>query len=908
MAKKHAGAYAQRLRQAVALAGLAALGGCSSAPKPSMAVQGSWLNTAQTPSQRAAELVSKMTLPEKVSQMMDQSPAIPRLGVPEYNWWSEGLHGIARSGYATLFPQAIGMAATWDTPLIGRESSVISIEARAKYNDAIAHGNHQRYFGLTIWSPNINIFRDPRWGRGQETYGEDPYLTATLGTAFVEGLQDDPGGKLPRYFRAIATPKHFAVHSGPESTRHKANVVPSPYDLESTYLPAFRATIVNGKADSLMCAYNAIDGEPACANTMLLQTTLRDAWHFQGFVTSDCGAVQDFFDGHGYSQDAAHASASAVLAGTDTNCGESYKVLVDAVHHGLLPESAIDRAANRLFTARMQLGMFDPMGSVPYNNIAMSADDSTPHRALAGIAANESMVLLKNENHILPLKSGLKTIAVVGPNAASLLALEGNYNAIPSRPVLPIDGMNAQFPGAKVLYAQGSPYVDGMDLPAPRSLFHTAGNIAGLTGHYYNNDTLSGAPRAIRIDKQIDFDWSHASPISGVSQTNFSVRWTGTIAVPKAGEYIFGAHIGYCSECADKTDRDSVQVLLDGQPVAGTPPEKGHGWDETTPQMHLKFADTDPHKITIEYTHHSVDMPSVMTLLWTPPAATLLNEAVDDAKQADVVVAFVGLTSQLEGEEMPVHVRGFSGGDRTLIDLPPVQQNLLHALAATGKPLVVVLENGSALAVNWSAAHADAILEAWYPGELGGTAIAGTLAGGNDPGGKLPVTFYTGISQLPAFDNYSMKNRTYRYFSGKPLYQFGYGLSYTHFAFGNLTLSSLSVAAGQPLTMDADVKNTGQVGGDEVAELYMTPPQNGLSPKVELIAFQRVHLSPGQTRHVQFTLSPRQMSVVDARGARSMSAGDYSLYLGGGQPDAPEKEADGLSAKFSITGQQELPR
>jgi beta-glucosidase len=905
MAMKHVGILVQGL----ALAGLVTLCGCSSArQKSSSAANEPWLNTAQTPSKRAAELVSKMTLPEKVSQMMDQSPPIPRLGVPEYNWWSEGLHGIARSGYATLFPQAIGMAATWDTPLIGRESTVISIEARAKYNNAIAHGNHQRYFGLTIWSPNINIFRDPRWGRGQETYGEDPYLTATLGTAFVEGMQDDPGGKLPEYYRAIATPKHFAVHSGPESTRHKANVVPSPYDLEATYLPAFRATIVNGKADSLMCAYNAIDGEPACANTMLLQKTLRDAWHFQGFVTSDCGAVQDFFDGHGYSPDAAHAAAAAVLAGTDTNCGDSYKSLVQAVHEGLIPESAIDQAADRLFTARMKLGMFDPEGSVPYNNIPFSADDSAAHRALAGKAADESMVLLKNENHTLPLKPGLKTIAVVGPNAASLLALEGNYNAIPSHPVLPVDGMEAHFPNAKILYAQGSPYVDGMDLPAPRSLFHTAGNMEGLTGHYYNNDSFSGAPAAIRIDKQIDFDWSHASPAAGISQTSFSVRWTGTLAVPKAGDYVFGTHIGYCSECADKTDKDTVQVTLDGKPVSVDPPAKGHGWDETTPQMHLKFSDTNPHKITIEYTHHSVDMPSVMTLLWTPPAATLLQEAVADAKQADVVVAFVGLTSHLEGEEMPVHVRGFSGGDRTLIDLPPVQQNLLHALAATGKPLVVVLENGSALAVNWSAAHADAILEAWYPGELGGTAIADTLAGGNDPGGKLPVTFYTGISQLPAFDNYSMKHRTYRYFTGKPLYQFGYGLSYTHFAFGNLKLSSTNVAAGQPLTVDADVKNTGPVSGDEVAELYLTPPQNGLSPKVELVAFQRVHLDPGQTQHVQLTLSPRQMSVVDAKGARSMSAGDYNLYIGGGQPDAPEKEADGVSARFAITGEQVLPR
>ena len=808
-------------------------------------------NTSLTVEQRVDGLVKQMTLDEKVSQMMDHAPAIPRLGIPEYNWWSEGLHGIARSGYATMFPQAIGMAATWDTDLVHAEARVISIEARAKYNHAIAEGNHQRYFGLTIWSPNINIFRDPRWGRGQETYGEDPFLTATLGSAFVRGLQGDN----PKYFEAIATPKHFAVHSGPESTRHKANVEPSAYDLESTYLPAFRATIVGAKADSLMCAYNAIDGEPACANTMLLGDTLRKAWNFDGYVTSDCGAVHDFFDGHGYSPDAAHASASAVLAGTDTNCGDSYKALATAVHQNLLPESAIDTAVERLFTARVRLGMFDPEAAVPFNSIPFSEDDSAGHRALALKAARESMVLLRNEHGTLPLRQGVGTIAVVGPNAASLLALEGNYNAIPSHPVLPVDGIEAQFGRGHVLYAQGSPYVEGLMLPAPRSLFRTAAGEPGLSAEYFANSSLSGTPAARRTDAQIDFDWSHAAPVPGTDQGDFSVRWTGTIAVPKAGDYRFGMKVGRCSECADKTDKDIVAVTLDGKPV-DLSRTAGDGWDTRSPELDLHFADTAPHAIRIEYRHHSVDMPATAVLRWMPPVAVEREEAVAAAKKADVTVAFVGLDSNLEGEEMPVHVEGFSGGDRTLIDLPAAQRQLLEALGATGKPLVVVLMNGSALAVNWASQHADAVLDAWYPGEAGGTAIAETLAGKNNPSGKLPVTFYTGIAQLPPFDDYSMKNRTYRYFTGTPLYGFGYGLSYTRFAFSGMKLSSQTVEAGQPLNVSATVTNTGGVAGDEVAELYLVPPQNGLSPKLELAGFARVHLAAGASRQVEIALNP----------------------------------------------------
>ena len=849
---------------------------------------------------RVDDLVSRMTLEEKVSQMMNGAEAIPRLGIPKYDWWSEGLHGIARSGYATVFPQAIGMAATWDTDLIGQIATTISTEARAKYNQAIRDNVHSIYFGLTIWSPNINIFRDPRWGRGQETYGEDPFLTSRLGVAFVKGLQGDD----PDYLKTVATPKHFAVHSGPELERHRFNVVPSPHDLEDTYLPAFRATVMDGHADSVMCAYNAVDGVPACANKMLLQQTLRRDWGFGGYITSDCGAIDDFFqpDAHHYSPDAEHAAAAGVLAGTDTNCGNTYKALVKAVKDGLLPESAIDTAVKRLFTARFRLGMFDPESKVAYARITFSEDDSPAHRELSLKAARESMVLLKNENDFLPLKPGVKTIAVVGPNATELAALEGNYNAVPSHPVLPLDGIREEFRGAKVLYAEGSPYVEGAPVVVPRTVLHpsAASSHQGLKAEYFASSDLSGPPVLTRVDPEIDFDWNAASPAPGIPAKDFGVRWSGTITAPAAGDYPFSITLAHCYPCQD---RESYKVYLDGKEVAnfGTS-EKSEFRSSTTPEFHLQFADTRPHEFRVEYGYHAALFGAGLTLNWTPPVEPLRAEAVAAARKADVVVAFVGLSPNLEGEEMPVHIEGFSGGDRTDIKLPQAQEDLLEAVAATGKPLVVVLMNGSALAVNWAQEHAQAVLEAWYPGETGGEAIAETLDGKNNPGGRLPITFYKSIDQLPGFEDYAMKGRTYRYFEGSPLYGFGYGLSYTTFAYSNLQLSSRTVKAGDPLTVEGEVRNTGERAGDEVVELYLTPPKTDVSPIRELKAFQRVHLEPGASRRVTFELGPRQLSEVDAAGKRSVQAGSYGIFVGGAQP-AP---GTGLSGEFAIEGNAPL--
>lgn len=867
-----------------------------------------YLDPALAPGARAHDLVSHMTLEEKAAQSVNTAPAIPRLGVPAYDYWSEGLHGIARSGYATLFPQAIGMAATWDEPLLEHIGTVVSTEARAKYNEAIRHDVHSIYFGLTVWSPNINIFRDPRWGRGQETYGEDPFLTASLGDRFVRGLQ----GNDPKFFRTIATPKHFAVHSGPESDRHRFNVEPSPHDLEETYLPAFRKTIVESKAGSIMCAYNAIDGKPACASDLLLKQRLRTDWKFAGFVTSDCGAIDDFFEksAHHFSPDKEHAAATAVLLGTDTNCGTTYAALPAAVRQGLLAEGDLDRTLERLFEARIRLGLFDPPATVAYSKLPFRAVRAPEHIALSLKASEEAMVLLKN-NGILPLKPGkYRTVAVIGPNAASLAALEGNYNAIPKDPEMPVDAIKAALSGARVLYAQGSPYVEGMPLPVPRTMLHPSPGSAeqGLQAEYFAADTLSGSPVATRTDHEINFDWGSAAPVTGVSQESFSVRWKGVLVSPAAGDLEFGLRLGDCYPCED---HERYRIRIDGREVASFGTEATFTRGSTSSHFHVHFNGPEPHPIEIEYTHHAPLFGAGVLLEWLPPAGALQTEAVAAAEQADLVVAMVGLSPNLEGEEMPIKVEGFAGGDRTDIKLPASQQHMLEAVAATGKPIVVVLLNGSALAVDWAQEHAAAVLEAWYPGEFGGKAIAETLLGRNNPAGRLPVTFYASADDLPAFTDYSMKHRTYRYFTGKPLYGFGYGLSYTRFAYSTPTLSSTELRAGDALTAEVEVKNTGSLAGDEVAQLYLIPPtagNGGLSPKLHLEGFARVSLQAGESRRIMFTLDPRRLSEVDAEGVRSVQPGSYAVVIGGSQPGDPHAASQPQTAAFTITGTQPLPR
>jgi beta-glucosidase len=857
----------------------------------------SYLNPSLPLAQRVDDLVNRMTLAEKVSQMQNDAPAIPHLQIPGYNWWNEGLHGVARSGYATVFPQAIGLAATWDTALIGRVGDAISTEARAKYNEAQREGNRSIYYGLTLWSPNINIARDPRWGRAQETYGEDPFLTGSIGTAFVNGLQ----GSDPTYLKVVATAKHFAVHSGPESQRHNFDVAVSPYDLEDTYLPAFRRLVMDAHVGSAMCAYNAVDGSPACANQALIEQMLRQNWQFNGYVVSDCSAVTDIVAGHHFAPDMAHAASLAVKAGTDLSCGKEFGALVNAVHEGLISETEIDIAVKRLFAARFRLGMFDPSDLVPYNTLSFSENDSAKHRDLALEAARASFVLLKNEGGVLPLRNTQQAIAVVGPNAAALPALEGNYNAVASHPVTPLDALEQRLPG-RIVYAQGSPYVNGIPVPVPVTVFTATidgATVPGLKAEYFSGKQFTATPILQRIDRAIDFDWNGASPAAGVSGESFSVRWTGAIAVPAPGTIRFGFSMAHCSTCEDG---ETVRVWLDGKPVYEFIHAATHGRRAPTTPFKLTFNDTRPHPIRIEYIHDSPHFGAGLTFTWEPPLDALRDQAVAAANRAAVVLAFLGLSPEVEGEETPIHVDGFDGGDRNTIELPRAQQDLVDALARTGKPIIVVLMNGSAIALQNAALKASAIIEAWYPGEAGGTAIAETLFGENNPSGRLPLTFYAGTSQLPPFDDYSMKGRTYRYFAGTPLYSFGYGLSYTSFRYSKASLSTNSLRAGGPIEVSVQLENAGDRDGDETVEAYLLPKGIAGAPIRSLVWFEKIHLRKGESKTARVAIAARQLSLVGADGSRSVQPGDYELYVGGG---APSREC-GAFLPFRIEGRKAM--
>jgi beta-glucosidase len=878
--------------------------------------QATWLDTSLSPAERAHDLVSKMTLEEKATQLEDYAVAIPRLGIPDYQTWNEALHGVARAGYSTVFPQAIGMGATWDPTIVQAMGNVISTEARAKFNEAQQQGNHRIFFGLTFWSPNINIDRDPRWGRGQETYGEDPFLTGRMGVAFVHGVQ---GGDMD-HLRAVATSKHFAVHSGPESLRHGFNVDPSPRDLEETYLPAFRATVTEGPVQSVMCAYNSIDDFPACTNKMLLKDHLRDAWGFRGFVVSDCGAIVDVNQGHKKTADILHSAALSLEAGTDLSCSiwaPGFNTLADAVHKGLVSEDLVTQAAERLYTARFQLGMFDPQGSNPLDKLTAQANVTRESRQTSLHAAEESVVLLKN-NGALPLKAKPGHIAVIGPTADLLPSILGNYVGTPFHPVTPLDGMGQQFRSSPILYAQGSTLAEGVGVPVPRTAF---GLNKGLKTEFFATPDWTGRPVATTTEPAVQTDWENAMPVKQLQTHDYSVRWTGTLTAPAAGHYVFSVEV---ADSFPYSPVESYRLVLDGKvlgegllrrkmdlSVMGNfhaitgqsptaPPVEAFA---VAPTIAVDFSDNKPHEFVFEYSHSADQFGGGVTLKWQAPAQAQLDEAVSQAKQADVVVAFVGLSPQLEGEEMPIKIDGFSGGDKTNIELPAPQEKLLEALSATGKPLIVVLQSGSAVALNWANQHADAILAAWYPGVAGGDAIARTLAGVNNPAGRLPVTFYATLDGLPEFTDYNFKTatagRTYRYYPGKPLWGFGYGLSYTTFKYGEVKLSTETIKAGDPITATVTVTNTGAVVGDEVVEAYVKTPQAD-GPIQTLAGFQRVSIPAGATREVSIKIAPRTMSAVDNEGHRRVLEGKYMLTLGGAQPQETAAKSE---TSFSVTGE-----
>jgi beta-glucosidase len=820
--------------------------------------QEKYKDISATAEERAADLVARMTLEEKVSQMQNSAPAIPHLGIPAYDWWNEALHGVARAGLATVFPQAIGLAATWDKNLERTVADTISTEARAKYNDAIAHGNHGRYYGLTFWSPNINIFRDPRWGRGQETYGEDPYLTSQMAIQFIKGMQGDN----PHYFKTIATSKHYAVHSGPELLRHGFNTQVSDEDLNETYLYAFKQTVIEGHVDSLMCVYNAIDGVPGCANDFLLRKTLRDAWNFSGYVVGDCGAVDDIYRGHHYAKSLPEAAADAVKAGTDLDCGKTYNYLVEAVHQRLLTEDDVNRSAIRLFTARFRLGMFDPPENVPFSTINLDVVQSPEHQRVSLQAARESIVLLKNEKEFLPLEKTPKHIAVIGPAADDPDAMLGNYNGIPSHIVTPLAGIETEFGSrATVRFALGSSYAAGWGALVPENVLtpDSDSDQHGLHAEYFTSEDFDGRPVLSRIEPRVFFSWEtqDSAILQAVSRERFAVRWTGYLHPHASGEYQLGVIRPECHSCGRS---DAAHLYIDDRPLTSDVKQAGEQMYSKTTAIQLVAGKT--YKIRVEYAQHGGG--GGLQLVWTPPAQTALEEAVKLVKASDVTILCVGLNSRLEGEESPLKIPGFAGGDRTDIRLPEAQRNLLDAVFKTGKPVVVVLVNGSALAVPEAKEHARAILESWYGGQEAGTALAETLSGRNNPGGRLPVTFYASIDQLPPFTDYAMKNRTYRYFTGQPLFPFGYGLSYSHF-----TYSEAKLEPGSGTTqLTATVSNKSARDGDEVVQVYLKR-KDGSNP--ELRGFDRVRLKAGESRAVQFKLDN-----VDLKG-RTISIGQVSI-------------------------------
>ncbi len=862
-----------------------------------------FLDKSLSPEMRAKDLVARMTLEEKAAQMQDNAPAIERLGLPRYGWWNEVLHGLARAGHSTVYPQAIGMAATWDQTLMSDIGDAIATEGRASHNIAFAKtAGSDRYFGVNYWSPNINIFRDPRWGRGQETYGEDPYLTGHMAVAFIHGIQGDD----PNYYKGVATPKHFVVHSGPEPLRHGFNVDVSKFDLEDTYTPAFRSAIVDGKADSLMCAYNAVDGAPMCASP-LMSKRLRGDWGFKGFVVSDCDSIDDMVTGHKSEPDAAHASAVGVKAGTDLDCGSSYKALPEAVKLGLIKESEIDVAMVRLMTARIRMGLID---GGKYDAIPPEAINSPEHRALAQKAAEEAMVLLSNRTGLLPLK-GSEKIAVIGPNAALLQSLEGNYTGSPVDPSLPLDALIKTFGAANVVYAPGAPLMQGMRMPVPSIyLKPSAGSTEnGLKGEYFDSLTFDGAAKMTRVDPLINFDFYHTAPNADFKPMGFSIRWTGVLTPPAPGTYQIGFRMNTPRPGQPMPD---VKVWIDDKLVvspeivgvaSGTPPKCNSGMCAQPGQpVEITFADTNPHAVRIDYVRTNDDRAS--SLDWVAPAQPLIDGAVAAASKSDVVIAFVGLSPDLEGEEMKVNYPGFSGGDRTSLALPEAQQKMLEAVKATGKPLIVVYLTGGGVSDPWVESNADAVVQAWYPGQAGGVAIARTLTGAVNPAGRLPYTVYNDVADLPPFGDYSMANRGYRYFKGKVLYPFGHGLSYTTFAYAKPVLSAASIKAGKPVTVTVKVSNTGMRDGDEVVQVYVTKPKTATSARYALSGFTRIHLKARETRAVTLTLDARALSQVDAAGARKVVPGSYTVTIGGGQPGM----ARGSSAKLTVTGTSTLPK
>lgn len=840
---------------------------------------------------RASELIEQMTVEEKISQLRYDAPAVDRLNIPQYNWWNECLHGVGRAGLATVFPQAIGMAATWNTNLFHETANVISDEARAKHHAFVDIGRRDIYMGLTFWTPNINIVRDPRWGRGQETYGEDPFLTGQLANSFIRGIQGDD----PKYYKAIATSKHFAVHNGPEPLRHSFDVDVSDRDLYETYLPMFKTTVQDAKVASVMCAYNRFRGLPCCGSDPLLKEILRDDWGFEGYVVTDCWAVADFYvEGrHDFTETAAEAAAIALKSGSDVNCGDSFPHLQEAYDKGMITDEDLNIALQRLFEARYKLGMFDNPSDVPFSDIPYSVVASQEHDKVALQMARESIVLLKNEpasgqnNPLLPLDKNLGSLAVIGPNADNYWSMLGNYHGTPADAITPLKGIQDKLGDrVQINYALGSHFAEGipnLNIVDSEYLTPSQGEGNGLYGEYFDNTEFEGEPVMTRVDPEVDFIWKDDTPINGELADPFSGRWTGQLRAPVSGTYAIGLNgMNYFKLTFDGEERFDRQMTHSP-------------WYR---YFEIDLDEGETYDITIEFYSYGPD-PQIQ-LTWEVPGKDLLSEAIEAAENSDAVVLCLGLNARMEGEEMDLEVEGFEGGDKTNLKLPASQENLMKEIHALGKPVVLVLMSGSAIAVNWADEHIPSILQAWYGGQAGGTAVADVIFGDYNPAGRLPVTFYKSIDDLPEFTNYDMEGHTYKYFKGDVLYPFGYGLSFTSFDYSNLQLSSSEYPAenGDEFTVTADITNSGDLDGDEVVQLYLSYP-NGSDPRLvkELKAFKRLNVPTGETQTVEFTLRADAFEHWnDEAGAMRVQPGNAEVMIGRSSGDIQLSETLTITA------------
>ena len=835
----------------------------------SFAQQLPYQNAAFPMDERVNDLISRLTLEEKASLMFDQSPAIPRLSIKKFNWWSEALHGLASNDSVTVFPEPIGMAASFDNDLVYKIFDAVSDETRAKYHHALRSGKeNRRFLSLSVWTPNVNIFRDPRWGRGQETYGEDPYLTSLMGVAVVKGLQ---GPEDAKYRKLLACAKHYAVHSGPEWSRHELNLNNiAPRDMWETYLPAFKALVQDANVRQVMCAYQRLDDEPCCSSVRLLQTILRDQWGFKYLVVSDCGAVTDFFTSHKVSSDAVHAAAKGVLAGTDVECvwqGYAYEHLPEAVKKGLLSEKEVDKHLMRVLKARFELGEFDDDSQVPWAQIPVSVINNEAHRKMALDMALESMTLLQNKNSILPLDKKGKRIAVVGPNADNAPMLWGNYNGKPVRTITILDGIKSKLPGVDVLYDKACDLVENKITQSYfKHLAHSGKQ--GIKATYWNNADRTGNPvitTQITDPMKLTTAGQHEFA-SGVKLEGFSALYESELLAPQTEEIVFkvGA-TGY------------FELFVNGKSIA-----KYNNWRTIPSRIAYNVEKGKSYKIEIRYAQLN-DWQANLELDLGKEVDVDYTGLINKLKGIDTVVFVGGLSTLLEGEEMPVTYPGFKGGDRTDIELPEVQRNCLKALKAAGKKVIFVNCSGSAIALVPETQSCDAILQAWYGGESGGQAVADVLYGDYNPSGKLPITFYKSMKQLPEdFEDYSMKGKTYRFMSD-PLFAFGYGLSYTTFSVGKGRLSKSKILTNEAATLTVPVTNKGKRKGTEVIQVYVRKTGDVNGPLKTLRGFKKIELDSGKTANATIELPYNAFAFyneADQKQELTTTPGTYEILYG----------------------------